>query len=372
MLKDNEMHKVVMSGANGYVASNFIVELLKLGYRVVALVRSKKSLSARQRMVTTLHEMGEIDPKAFERLEVYDYSLFEENFNLPAEQLRQIFSGKIHYFHFAASLKFDISSKEEIFGTNLQGVKHSVETFMRYSGSGSRFYFISTAYSCGKFEGIFEEKFYRNQGISAFRNYYEQSKRYAENVIRDYLEKDKLNASILRISQIVGNRETGVTNTDYGIFDFAKRIQRIAMRNPGIKLRLQIDPDCTQNLLPIDTVVSYFTQIIQNERLPAVLNLVSRNPIFNRDILKSLEQLLPIHLEANIDLKPSEMTALEKIIALGMSFTGAYIDINPQFDTANLDRVIWNKQPEVTRREIHQMLEYFLVRRESLKISGTG
>lgn len=366
------MNKVVINGANGYVASNFIVELLSEGHAVVALVRSRNSIPARDRMVNILHEMGLANEAQLKRLEVYDYSLFEENFNLPDKQLRHIFGGKVHYFHFAASLKFDISSKEEIFGTNLLGVQHSIETFHRFSGADSRFYFISTAYSCGRCKGIFEEKFYDNEEISEFRNYYEQSKRFAENVIREYIENQDLNACILRISQIVGNRKTGITLTDYGIFDFSKRIQRVAARNPGSKLRLNIDPDCTQNLLPVDTVVSYFLDIIENESLPVVLNLVSKNPITNRAIMHSLNKLLPIHLEADMGLKPSEMSLTEKIIAVGMSFTGAYIDINPEFETSNLDAVIRKKQPEVTTLDIHRMLEFFLLKRESEKMKDTG
>ncbi len=366
------MRKVVISGANGYVASNFILKLLEEGYQVAALVRSKNSIPSRERMVDALHEIGNVDHTILSRLQVYDYSLFEENFNLPSHQLQKIFKGKVHYFHFAASLKFDISSKEEIFGTNLQGVQHSIETFLRFSGPDSRFYFISTAYSCGKFEGIFEERFYENQGIEKFRNYYEQSKRFAENVIREYIEKEQLNACILRISQVVGNRATGVTLTDYGIFDFAKRIQRVAMRNPGVNMRLQIDPDSTQNLLPIDTVVSYFKDIVESEPLPRVLNIVSKNPIPNHGILKSLNNLLPVQLEAQIGLKTSEMTKLEKIISVGMSFTGAYIDINPLFDTSYLDAIIKHKQPEITIRDVHRMLEYFLIWRDSLKTSDTG
>jgi len=366
------MRKVVLSGANGYVASNFILKLLQEGYEVIALVRSRNAVPARERMVEALHEIGDIDHTVLANLKVYDYSLFEENFNLPASQLKEIFGGRIHYFHFAASLKFDISSKEEIFGTNLQGVQHSIETFLNFSGPSSRFYFISTAYSCGKFEGIFEEKFYENQPIEKFRNYYEQSKRFAENVIHDYIENKNLKACILRISQIVGNRVSGETLTDYGIFDFAKRIQRVVLRNPGVKLRLQIDPDCTQNLLPIDTMVSYFMDIVESEPLPRVLNLVSKNPITNRDILTSLNYLLPVHLEAQMGLKVSEMTTMEKIISVGMSFTGAYIDINPSFDTTYLDSVIKQKQPEITSGDVHRMLEYFLLRRESINSKDTG
>ena len=365
-------NRVVVNGANGYVASNFILELLKNGYHVTALVRKKGQESARDRMKNVLVEMNEGDDIAFDKLEVFDYSLFEENFKLPGELLTQIFGGNIHYFHFAASLKFDISSKEEIFGTNLQGVTNSIETFLKYTGTASRFYFVSTAYSCGKHDGVFMEQFYENAGIEAFRNYYEQSKRCAENLIKKYIDDKGLNACILRISQIVGNRETGVEKTDYGIFDFAKRIQRIAQQNPGITLRLQIDPESTQNLLPVDTLVDYFMQIIAAEDVPVILNIVSKSPVKNAVILKSLEDSLPVNLVADMNLQLDKMTRIERIIAVGMSFTGAYININPNFSTENLDHLIHKAPPNVTSEEINKMIAYFLNRRDELKMKITG
>jgi len=365
-------NRVVVNGANGYVASNFILELLENGYHVTALVRKKGRESAVERMKSVLVEMNEGEDLAFSRLEVFNYSLFEENFKLPDELLKHIFGGNIHYFHFAASLKFDISSKEEIFGTNLQGVTTSVETFLKYTGPKSRFYFVSTAYSCGKLEGVFEERFYEDAGIDAFRNYYEQSKRYAENLIRTYIDDKGLNACILRISQIIGNRKTGVSKTDYGIFDFAKRIQRLAQQNPGMTLRMQIDPDSTQNLLPIDTMVDYFMQIVAADEVPVILNIVSKKPTRNATILESLEKSLPVKLVADMNLQLSEMSRIERIIAVGMSFTGAYININPNFNTENLDRLVKEKPQEVTSEEIDKMIAYFLNRRDELKMKSTG
>jgi nucleoside-diphosphate-sugar epimerase len=251
------MKKIVINGANGYVASNFIVKLLQQNYSVIALARSNAKQSAEARMKEALLDMNEGEELDFSNLEVQDYSLFETDFALQKQELQHIFDGEIDYFHFAASLKFDIKSKEEIFGTNLQGVTNSVDTFLKYTKSSSRFFFVSTAYSCGRIEGTFEERFYENAEIDAFRNYYEQSKRYAENVIKNYIDEKGLNACILRLSQVVGNNETGITKTDYGIFDFSKRIQNIALKYPNRKVRIKVDPESTQNLIPIDTVVSY-------------------------------------------------------------------------------------------------------------------
>ncbi|WP_340113871.1 SDR family oxidoreductase [Maribellus mangrovi] len=374
-LTTNRKHvigKVVINGANGYVASNFVVELLKRRYEVVALVRNKENESASDRMRETLNEMSDCDSVDLKRLKVYDYSLFQANFNLSDDVLSEIFGGTVHYYHFAASLKFDFKSKDEIFGTNMQGVTNSVETFLKFSGPGSRFYFISTAYSCGRMKGIFKERFYGNEEIDAFRNYYEQSKRFAENRLKQYIEEDGLSCSILRISQIIGNRSTGVTKTDYGIFDFSKRIQRIANMSPNTTLRLQVDETCTQNLLAIDTVVSYFMDIIAAKEVPEIINIVSKKPFPNQSILDILEDILPIKLVPKMKLKPEEMNKIEKIMAVGMSFSGAYININPDFETKNLDAIVKHPQPDVTVDEVHKMLHYFLEHRRIVNAKITG
>lgn len=354
------MKKIVINGANGYVASNFINKLLLQNFKVVALARSNTKFSAEDRMKNALLDMNDGKSVDFSNLEVYDYSLFETDFSLQKQELETIFGGNIDYFHFAASLKFDIKSKEEIFGTNLQGVTNSVDTFLKYTNPESRFYFVSTAYSCGKIEGAFEERFYENAEIEAFRNYYEQSKRYAENVIKKYIDEKSLNACILRLSQVVGNNKTGVTKTDYGIFDFSKRVQKLALKYPNRKLRVKMDPDSTQNLLPIDIAVTYLLNAVKAEKVPVILNLIAKRSIKNSELLKHLGKLLPLKLVPDMNLKREDMDSLERIMAVGMSFTGAYISTNLLFDTTQLDSILKDEVSEITPESIGRMLEYFL------------
>ncbi|WP_346864281.1 SDR family oxidoreductase [uncultured Draconibacterium sp.] len=359
------MKKIVINGANGFVASNFINELLLLkDFKVIALVRGNSKNSAEERMKTALVEMNEGNDVDFTNLEVHDYSLFETDFSLQKEELETIFGGTIDYFHFAASLKFDIKSKEEIFGTNLQGVTNSVDTFLKYTRSNSRFFFVSTAYSCGKIDGKFEERFYENAEIEDFRNYYEQSKRYAENVIHDYIDKKNLNACILRLSQVVGNNATGVTKTDYGVFDFSKRVQSLAHKYPNRKIRIKVDPESTQNLIPIDTVVNYLLCALRAENVPVILNLIAKKSIKNSELLDCLRKLLPINIVADLNLEREDMDSLERIMAVGMSFTGSYIDTNIAFDTTQLDSIVDTTISPVTSESVYKMMKYFLFGRE--------
>ncbi|WP_430972763.1 SDR family oxidoreductase [Sunxiuqinia rutila] len=361
------MKKIIINGANGYVAANFINKLLLQNYKIIALVRANKKYSAQERMQTALAEINNGERIDTPNLEVYDYALDQENFALPAEKAKEIFSGEVDYFHFAASLKYDTKSKEEIFKTNLDGLTNSINIFSGYATPKSRFIFISTAYSCGKFDGLFKEKFYDNEEISSFRNYYEQSKRLAENILKDRIENQGLNARIIRLSQVVGHNETGATNTDYGIFDFAKRIHSLSTRHPNQKVRVRVDPESTQNLIPIDTVVDYLIRTVEVYDAPVIMNFIAKQSTKNSHIINSLNKLLPIQLIPAKDLDPQELNALERIISIGMSFTGSYTGINILFDTTNLDQLGLSVDNEATEESIFKMLENFIQKLSSKK-----
>lgn len=355
------MKRIIINGANGYVASNFINELLIKNYEVIALVRESKKYSSYNRMNDALSDINDGDFIIPQNLKIFSYSLIDEDFSIEEPQLKEIFSEDVDYYHFAASLKYDLKSKDEIFKTNIDGVENSLNVFTKYAKGNSRFFFISTAYSCGKATGLFEEKFYDIEDISKFRNYYEQSKRYAENIIKKHIESDKINAHILRLSQVVGNNKSGVTKTDYGIFDFAKRINRLSHSHPNITVRVRVDPESTQNLIPIDTVVGYLIKTVEINKLPVVINLIAKHSVKNKHIIDSLCKLLPINIIADKNVAQSEMNSFERIISMGMSFTGSYVSTNLLFDTNNLDNVLSSDDSnEANEHTIFKMLNYFI------------
>jgi thioester reductase-like protein len=357
---NKDMKQIIINGANGYIASHFINELLSNNFEVTALIRKSKNQQPSHRMQKVLAEINDPDFMLPKRLRVYEYTLTEENFSFTDEQLPLIFSQPVDYFHFAASLKYDFKSKDEIFETNLAGVENSLNIFSKYAHKNSRFFFISTAYSCGRMTEPFKEEFYENEDIASFRNYYEQSKRYAENIVRRYIEQQHINGHILRLSQIVGNSKTGVTNTDYGIFDFAKRVYSLSKTYPNSTIRVCIDPDSAQNLLPIDMVTKYLMKTVQIDHLPVILNFVAKNSIKNAHIIDSLNNLLPIKLIPVKTLSSLDMTAWERMISIGMSFTGSYSNTNLIFETKNLDKITNTGTNEVNPAAISWMLEYFL------------
>ncbi len=352
------MQRVIVNGANGYVASHFVNEMLENGYNVIAFVRDSSNATSEQRMKEALKN---INPRAdLKNLDVFNYALLEKNYSLSQQQMNEIFQKDADFFHFAASLKFKSRDKDEIFKTNLKGTENSLEIFKKNATPSSRFFYISTVYSCGKISEPFKEDFYKNEGISNFRNYYEQSKRYAENTVKKYIEDDDLHAYIVRLSQVVGNNKTGVTKTNYGIFDFIQKIQKLSSYYPNEKIRVKINPEATQNLIPIDNVVAFLMKLLKRKDLPVILNFAGRKSVTNNEIGRIVNKVLPVEIIQKMDLEKKKLSRLERIVASGMSFTGVYADTRLKFDTKNLEKTVSPNGNEVTAESLHKMIHYFV------------
>jgi len=354
------MQKIIINGANGYVASYFIKELLSMNYEVVALARNSNTISAEQRMRNVLKKISGQQVLNLNNLKVYSYSLLTKNYGLSEEQLRKIFEGEIDFFHFAASLKYHIRDKEEIMATNVGGLENTLDVFLKYASPASRFFFISTVYSCGKTSVPVKEIFFDDNGIDRFRNYYEQSKRIAENRIRMYIEKEQLKAHILRLSQVIGDNITGITTTDYGIFDFAKRVYNFSEKYSGETVRIKINPEGSQNLIAIDNVVNYLISSTTINDLPTIIHLAGKKSIKNDNIIKSICSLIPINIIQDKTREKKDMNPLERMIATSISFTGSYADIDLKFEIRNLDKLNVKNCNEVNIKSLHQMLEYYI------------
>ncbi|WP_010664848.1 SDR family oxidoreductase [Marinilabilia salmonicolor] len=354
------MKRIIVNGANGYVASNFINELLKHHFQVVALVRGNALSSAENRVIQALNVINDGNTPSLDNLMIVDYSLLDENFGLSETRLQELFNTDVDYFHFAASLKYDRKSKDELLAVNVRGAENSVNLFSTFASADSRFFFVGTAYSCGKTEEVFEEKFYPDQDISAFRNYYEWSKRLAENVVKRNIDHNGLRGHVIRLSQVTGDNRTGITKTDYGIFDFSKRVCKLAKRHPESKVRAKISPDGTQNLIPINVAVDYLHQTVNAQNVPKIMNFVANKPVKNSYIINSLKKLMPMDIVPDPGLQHSQMNALERLMAVGMSFTGNYTNIDIQFDTSKRDAVITPVDDSMDEQTVYRMLNYFI------------
>jgi len=162
------------------------------------------------------------------------------------------------------------------------------------------------------------------------------------------------------LSQVVGNHETGITKTDYGIFDFARRVYNLAARYPNEVVRVQVDPDSTQNLIPIDTVTKHLTQVVEESKVPPIMNFVSGKSIRNSHIIETLNKMIPIRLIPLKQLEREIMNPVERLVSVGMSFTESYTSTNILFDTRNRDQFINNTENGPDNHSVAMMLKYFI------------
>ena len=153
---------------------------------------------------------------------------------------------------------------------------------------------------------------------------------------------------------------TCVSKTAYGSFEFAKRIYNLANRYPNEIVRVHVDPDATQNLIPIDTVTGHLTRVVEEKEIPEIMNFVSKNPVQNSFIIDTLNQLVPIQIIPVKTLERKDMNPIERMISAGMSFTESYASIDVLFDTRQKDRFLKNTETGPDYKSIAKMMEYFI------------
>ena len=274
--------KAFISGITGLLGSYLAKELLSKGYKVIALARSSKGKSAKQR--------------AFEILKfVYGKRWNQEHINLSLE----IIDGDIvnpglgisdtHLYRYL-SLETDIiihcaaltelrAPWQEIRKVNIDGTRNILEfaMFARKIGKLKKFNHISTIYVAG----TTKKKFTENDLVfgQKFNNAYEKSKFEAEVLVNKYMRKG-LKTAIFRPSMIIGDSESGKTN-NFRLFyqPLHYFVNEIFEKYPG-------DLSSTQNLINVDVAASSIAMLVESEESP-VYHIISPKNIALRFLMKS-------------------------------------------------------------------------------------
>jgi nucleoside-diphosphate-sugar epimerase len=335
----------VVDGANGYVGSNFVHHLLCGGRRVVALARTGAD-SVREAVAGAVAGVDRPGAPGAAHLEVVRYALDRPDLGLDAAALGRTFSEPCDYWHFAASLKFLPGSLRELLAVNVEGTRTTLECFRRHAAPGSRYFLVSTAYACGLAgRGAVPERWHDEAPPSAFRNYYEYSKRQGELVLRRHVETGAVAGAVLRLGLVVGDSRTLRTTSTYGLYDFVKRSARVARRWPGERVRIVGDPSATLSYLPVDVCAAWLDRAAGAgaELLrPPIVHVVDGCAIPVAQGFDIVGRHVPIRLE----LVPPEaverepLTQLETLFEAGMAFAGRYMEQAAAFDTTNLRRLL--------------------------------
>ncbi|MFI6043581.1 SDR family oxidoreductase [Nocardia sp. NPDC051321] len=330
----------VVDGANGYVASNTICELLKRGVRVKALARGARTRVPESLESATLNE-GQMPPD-LTGLETFDCELTQEYLGIADFQAATIFSEPCDFWHFAAAVDLSPNRPALLQDVNTNGTERALRLFVKHSRPGSRFFLISTAYVGGISDTATEENWLPLTDDTQFRTVYEATKRGGELVFRDFVREHGVNGAVFRLGQVVGSSKTAHTTSDFGIYNFMSNMRRVSRRFPGGEAAVQVRDDATLNLVPIDTCVEWLLALAEVDELPQIVNLTDRVGVsaaatielIGTGIGMTLRPVSPEHWD------DAALTVLDRAVATRMAYTGKYLLERIEFDRRNLESAI--------------------------------
>lgn len=274
----NDQDSIIISGANGYIATMFITRLLfSTNKNIIALVRSLKAEEqCYARIEHELHHQGlslrDIMPNRIKVLIVNTQSV------TLVEDLRQQIGGKkIKYFFHAAGCKdcFDMRLLTE---GNVNYTEYMLSLAEKINVD--HFYYLSTPYSVGLRNQEIEEKFY-NEPVKPVSNY-ALTMRQAEKLVQNA----SLSTTIIRISNVIGDSQTGrYEGKNYGLYACWHDLADFIVNNKNQQLHI-ISTDHKLNFVYQDELIDALQKILLTDFRDEIIHIVS-----NYEFSPSVEQL---------------------------------------------------------------------------------
>jgi len=243
------VNTIFVTGATGNIGGKIVTRILRedSSTRLVLLVRGNSSVEAQQRVGSVLKTLSpEINlPQVRSRLTVICGDITLNGLGLAESIFHGLASKVTHIIHAAATTQFQLTL-ECAHLVNCIGTKN-VMAFARKAheaGNLQRVAHISTAYVCGKKEGIiYEDEIDRRP---QFSNTYQETKWEAEQLVRNLMPD--LPLTIFRPSIVVGDSQTGRTIAFNVLYTPLKWIYR------GLLGALPCSPDIPLDVVPVDFV----------------------------------------------------------------------------------------------------------------------
>ena len=242
----------LITGATGFLGREFVCHLINQGVEansITVIVRAGRACTARQKFEHSLKDC--LDSQSLAHVRVVDGDVSKEHFGVENKCWDSL-CRSTHIVHMAALTSFDADLATARMH-NVEGVKNIIElaSAAKKNNFLEHWAHISTAYVVGnRVDKVLAGELEHGNG---FRNYYEQSKNEAEQLLNPLLGEYPL--TIFRPSIIVGRSDTGAAgnfNTVYW-----------AIRNYlSGQTKVYANADTPLDLIPVDYVVSALFELI--------------------------------------------------------------------------------------------------------------
>lgn len=337
----------VVTGANGYLGSHLVLELLRRQprERVVCIARSDGG-RARERVVAAVRLAAQtcacvLDAADLARLQVIDGNPLRPDAGL-AQRLAQALSGDdadagasgATFWHVAATVRFTESEAGELERINTQGAMHALE--LAIASGCADYNYVSTAYVAGDRNGAIGERL-EEQAPAAFSNPYERSKFEAERRIVARAEAAGLGWRVMRPSIIVGHSRTWLSSSDSGLYKFCELLEEFwsAQRGPSTQrgLRLMVPDGARLNLVPVDVCVEEMLALDGDASRGGVYHLVSATTVPVGDFVSSVAEAtgVPLSMVAPRELEREPLSRREVELARRVAHYRPYLHGDKHF-----------------------------------------
>jgi len=333
----NRKH-VFLTGVTGFLGSHLASRLLQEGNRVSVVARSAQGVSARQRVLAALCDVGVTDTSG---LDIWEGDVRQPAMGLGGAALQRLERSVDEVWNSAASLSFVEEDRDDIFAMNVGGTRSILEFTRRTAGQ--RLHHISTAYVAGNRSGSALEC--EIDVGQPFRNPYEASKCAAELLIADAHRSGDVSASVYRPSVVVGDSRSGRVTHFHGVYAFIRAmwrlVGRLRSRHPEnsvveLPLRLPGEPLGTLNFVPIDYVIDAIVELARHTgSVGATYHVTNPNPTENRAWLSEVCDVLGvsgIELATASTFSSAPMTRGEAALRKQVVFHAQYLQGEPRFD----------------------------------------
>jgi len=251
---------LLVTGATGLLGSHFVLDTVRRGRAVVALVRDGDA-PPWTRLVAALRSAAVVCGQPVEE------DLWRERIRVLCGDVtrggvfadaaaRDVLGGLevTECWHFAATLRFREHQRRDVLATNVAGSERLVRAAHRIGVH--RFVHVSSAYAAGRLRGEVREELVPPE--VGHDNVYDESKCRAEWAVTATCSALDLPCVVLRPSVVVGHAQTlRGGNNRRGFYGFLRELYLLrATIVEQERLRLVADPTVGIDLVPVDAVLA--------------------------------------------------------------------------------------------------------------------
>jgi len=282
----------LLTGGTGFLGSLFAIELIKRGDKVIFLGRSKNNESFRERVQKKLGLIDKDIPLS--EIETIEIDLNKTNLNFPENKISELKNKIDGFWHFAANLSFKEKDRQDVFSTNVDGLKNVLNFVEQIN---TPIYYTSTAYVHGQRPGIiFEDELIKPK---RFNNAYEESKFEGEKIIKKWGENARNKFIIFRPSIFIERERKTLSFFGYYLIVYTLYKMKRSSKKEKIKVFFPFPyaKNAFLNLMPIDIAIKWIMEISsKSESLGKTFHITNPKPFPMKDITKQTFEALDIKI----------------------------------------------------------------------------